>query len=102
MANSFCGPYVISHALDIPIKDACAKIREITGKRAVFGVNANVMDALFDRVFTATGRTTVLEFSLSHHTGVYVLNIRGHYLILDGERTDHYYFDLLKEDFLAA
>jgi hypothetical protein len=89
MSNSFCGPFAVSHALSIPIKDATAKIREITGKRAVFGVAHSVMDALFTRVYEKRDGAkvvTVRDFYLSHEAGVYVLAIRGHYLVLDGSR----------------
>ena len=88
MSNSFCGPYAVSHALGVTIKEAAAKIRELTGRRAIFGVELDVMDRLFTRVYTrpAGAHCTVDGFYVSRPPAVYVLAIRGHYLVLEGDR----------------
>ena len=88
MSNSFCGPYAVGHLLDISIKDACEKIRSITGSRSVFGVARSTMDEIFgDRHYTRGGRAhvTVLNFQRNNADGRYLLELSDHYIVLDGE-----------------
>ena len=43
MSNGYCGPFVLAYALGVSNRAACAYIRDLTGKRAVFGVPFEIM-----------------------------------------------------------
>lgn len=46
MANGFCGPFAIGYALGVSPDKAAALVRDVTGKRAVFGVHTDVLEEI--------------------------------------------------------
>jgi len=91
MTNKFCGPFVLSHLAEIPIKDACAILRDITGKKAVKGVfSKDLIHALEKYEITASpileGPRTLFWFSelVRCSSETFLVNITNHYVVVSG------------------
>jgi len=113
-ANGYCGPFALAYVLRVSTGDAAAILRKLTGKRAIIGVTvAQMHGALQDHCkrvlawpqgkakwpsqlppsyFNAhtfgAAQPTVREFweAFGGPDRVYVLDVPGHYMVLDGDR----------------
>lgn len=105
-SNSYCGPAALAYITRTDPDTAAYRFRKASGKRAIRGVtNRLMLTVLADlgvrftyavpislsrynpRLFNRVGTGTLKQWWLSTETeGLYLINITGHYIVLDGWR----------------
>lgn len=94
--NRYCGPYAVSHLLGCCTGEAAAKLREVSGRRAITGIGARYvlaavrreglhpMDVWNFRHLSTRRRPTLAQFLKGKRGGTYLINVTGHYIVADG------------------
>lgn len=94
--NRWCGPYAVSHLLGCCTGEAAARLRRVSGRRQITGIAPRYVlsvlrgaglfpvDVWNFRHLGATDRPTLAQFLKGKRGGLYLVNVTGHYIVVNG------------------